>query len=116
MKSLTMILISLIILGCATKEEGSSSSTQSEDVGGGLDYGGNLSFNLKGAQSALVTTESGSSTGRSVSTRNGEEINEIYFSDGSEEGERQLKKQIINKRTSRSALSEENSTNFLAML
>jgi len=112
MKSLTMILISLIILGCATKEEGSSSSTQSEDVGGGLDYGGNLSFNLKGAQSALVTTESGISTGRSVSTRNGEEINEIYFSDGSEEGERQLKKQIINKRTSRSALSEENSTNF----
>ena len=102
------------MFSCA-KEEESESSNSSQNVGGYLSYGENLSFNLSGAQSAIVTTESGTSTGRSRTERNGNVINEIYFSDGSEEGERQLKNQLINKRSSRSGLSEENSTNFFVV-
>ena len=114
MKIFIIILSSFLLLSCA-KEEESESSNSSQNVGGDLSYGENLSFNLSGAQSAIVTTESGTSTGRSRTERNGNVINEIYFSDGSEEGERQLKNQLINKRSSRSALSEENSTNFFVV-
>ena len=114
MKIFIIILSSFLLLSCA-KEEESESSNSPQNVGGVLSYGENLSFNLSGAQSAIVTTESGTSTGRSSTERNGNVINEIYFSDGSEEGERQLKNQLINKRSSRSALSEENSTNFFVV-
>ena len=55
MKIFIIIISSFLLLSCA-KEEESESSNSTQNVGEDLSYGENLSFNLSGAQSAIVTT------------------------------------------------------------
>lgn len=119
-----LVLLAFSIHSCAEPENNSSqsSTSTSSDDGGNTDDGGSstdysISFKLSGAESVLATTELGTQTSRTVARSVGEGLlNEFYFSDGTTEGDRELRKWVRASRAARGVSTKSGGATNLFMV
>ena len=113
-----LVLLAVSIHGCSEPEDSSSQSTTSTSSNdGGSSTALSISFNLSGAQSVLATTELGTQTSRTVARSTGEGLlNEFYFSDGTPEGDQEVRKWVRSSRSARGASADDGAATNLFMV